>query len=113
MGGGMFGGGRGGMGGGMGGGRGGMGAMGSIMTRFQPDFMRRDVPLFQEQLGLDGGQMVIVETLVNDYDLEFQPKVEEVRQQMQERTNWGDLLEPEEVEVVPEEQRLYWRLPDW
>ena len=82
--GGMFGGGRGGMGGGMGGGRGGMGAMSSIMTRFQPDFMRRDVPLFQEQLGLDGGQMVIVETLINDYDLEFQPKVEEIRQQMQD-----------------------------
>ena len=80
MGGGMMMGGR----GGMGGGRGGMGAMNSIMTRFQPDFMRRDVPLFQEQLGLDGGQMVIVETLINDYDLEFQPKVEEIRQQMQD-----------------------------
>jgi hypothetical protein len=84
-------GGRGGMGGGMGGGRGGMGggrggmgAMTSIMTRFEPDFMRRDVPLFQEQLGLDGGQMTIVETLINDYDLEFQPKVEEIRQQMQD-----------------------------
>ena len=37
----------------------------------------------------------------------------ETRQQMQERTNWGDLLEPEEVEIVPEEQRLYWRWPDW
>ncbi len=75
-GGGMFGGGR--------GGRGGMGAMSSIMTRFEPDFMRRDVPLFQEQLGLDGGQMVVVETLINDYDLEFQPKVEEIRSQMQD-----------------------------
>jgi hypothetical protein len=80
----------GGMGGGMGmgrggmGGMGGMGAMNSIMTRFQPDFLRRDVPLFQEQLRLDGGQMVIVETLINDYDLEFQPKVEEVRQSMQD-----------------------------
>lgn len=72
--------------GGMGGGRGGMGAMSSIMTRFEPDFMRRDVPLFQEQLGLDGGQMAIVETLINDYDLEFQPKVEEIRQQMQDST---------------------------
>jgi len=70
--------------GGMGGGRGGMGAMSSIMTRFEPDFMRRDVPLFQEQLGLDGGQMVVVETLINDYDLEFQPNVEEIRSQMQD-----------------------------
>lgn len=78
------GGGRGNRGFGMGGGRGGMGAMSSIMTRFQPDFMRRDVPLFQEQLGLDGGQMQIVETLINDYDLEFQPKVEEVRGTMQD-----------------------------
>jgi outer membrane protein TolC len=38
---------------------------------------------------------------------------EDVRQQMQERTNWGDLLEPDEVEIIPEEQRLYWRWPDW
>ena len=38
---------------------------------------------------------------------------EETRQQMRERTNWGDLLEPDEVEIIPEEQRLYWRLPDW
>lgn len=37
----------------------------------------------------------------------------ETRQQMRERTNWGDLLEPDEVEIVPEEQRLYWRWPDW
>ena len=38
---------------------------------------------------------------------------EETRLQMRERTNWGDLLEPDEVEIIPEEQRLYWRLPDW
>jgi NodT family efflux transporter outer membrane factor (OMF) lipoprotein len=38
---------------------------------------------------------------------------EETRREMRARTNWGDLLEPEEVEIVPEDHRLYWRFPDW
>ena len=38
---------------------------------------------------------------------------EDTRQQMRERTNWGGLLESDGLEIAPEEQRMYWRLPDW
>ena len=61
-----FGGGGGGGQGGGGGGRGGMGAFSQLMNRYKADFLRRDIPLFKEQLGFDEGQMVIVETLLND-----------------------------------------------
>jgi len=80
---------RGGWGGGGGGGWGGgggrgMGAFASFMTRFQPDFMRRDVPLFREQLNFDDQQMEVVESLVNDYDLAFGPAAEESQGKIQE-----------------------------
>lgn len=79
---------RGGWGGGGGGGGGvagrGMGAFASFMTRFQPDFMRRDVPLFREQLNFDDQQMEVVESLVNDYDTAFGPAAEESQGKIQE-----------------------------
>ena len=67
------------------GGRGGRG-MGLMQSadRYKPDFLRRDVPLFQEQLGLDQSQMAIVETLVNDYDFVFTPLAESVQQESRE-----------------------------
>jgi len=77
-----FGGGGGGQGGG--GGRGGMGAFSQLMTRYKADFLRRDIPLFKEQLSFDEGQMVIVETLLNDYDLAFNPAAEASQQKIQE-----------------------------
>ena len=79
---GFGGGGGGGQGGG--GGRGGMGAFSQLMTRYKADFLRRDIPLFKEQLSFDEGQMVIVETLLNDYDLAFNPAAEASQQKIQE-----------------------------
>lgn len=39
---------------------------------------------------------------------------EETIKTMQERTDWGNLLTPEESETPPEdEDRLRWRVPDW
>lgn len=77
----------GGGGGGGGGGPGGrMGSFGQIMNSFKPDFMRRDVPLFKEQLSFDDGQMLIVEALINDYDLAFGPASELAQSKVQEST---------------------------
>ena len=65
-------GGRGGRGG-RAGGRGGMGmgGMRDIRELLEPDFSRRDVPLFVEQLQLDDGQRAIIESLIEDYDDTF------------------------------------------
>ncbi len=80
-----FGGGGGGQGGGQGGGGGrGMGAFNQLMNRYKADFLRRDIPLFKEQLRFDEGQMAIVETLLNDYDLAFNPAAEASQQKIQE-----------------------------
>jgi hypothetical protein len=59
--------GRGGRGGG-GGGMRGMGGMREIQELLQPDYSRRDMPLFVEQLQLDDGQKAIVEALIEDYE---------------------------------------------
>ena len=66
--------GRGGRGGegGRGGGRGGFGGMRDIRELLEPDFQRRDVPLFVEQLQLDESQRPIVEALIFDYEDAFQ-----------------------------------------
>jgi NodT family efflux transporter outer membrane factor (OMF) lipoprotein len=38
---------------------------------------------------------------------------EETKEEMQNRTNWGRLLSPEEVEPPSDEDRKKWRRPDW
>jgi outer membrane protein TolC len=38
---------------------------------------------------------------------------DEYREEMAERTDWGDLLEREEQEPEPEVDRALWRTPDW
>ena len=38
---------------------------------------------------------------------------DETRDTMIERTNWGDLMDAESVEPVPEEERGNWRSPDF
>lgn len=77
--------GRGGMGGG---GMGRMGGMGNMMRQFnnrmEPDFMKRDVPVIQEQLKLDDGQVTVVETFITDYTDAFEPLAEETRTSMQD-----------------------------
>jgi len=80
------GGGRGGMGG-MGG-MGRMGGMGGLMRQFtsrmEPDFMKRDVPIIEEQLKLDDGQVTVVETFITDYTNAFEPLSAETRTVMQD-----------------------------
>jgi len=38
----------------------------------------------------------------------------EIKEEMRERTNWGGLLDPEEVELPDnDKERRKWRWPDW
>ena len=57
--------------GGRGGWGGGMSGMREIRELLEPDFSRRDMPLFVEQLNLDEGQRAIVEALLDDYEDSF------------------------------------------
>lgn len=54
-----------------GGGMRGMGGMRDIQELLLPDYSRRDMPLFAEQLQLDDGQKAIVESLIEDYEDAF------------------------------------------
>ena len=81
------GGGRGGQGGPGGMFRGGMGRMGiqnQLRDAFEPDFVRRDVPLFKDQLSLEEAQMAVVEQLMRDYEDAFEPAREEMMNQLQD-----------------------------
>ncbi len=67
------------------GGRGGMmGAFSQLQTRYKPEFLRRDIPLYKEQLGFDQGQMAVIEALVNDYDFVFTPAAEASQDKIRE-----------------------------
>ncbi|MFM8698565.1 MAG: hypothetical protein ACKOF7_07865, partial [Phycisphaerales bacterium] len=84
------GGGRGGQGGGMGrgmfGGMGmgrGMGIQNQFRESFEPDFVRRDIPFFKQQLTLEEPQMIVVEQLMRDYEDAFEPAREDMMGQMQ------------------------------
>lgn len=92
------GGGRGGQGGGMF--RGGMGRMGiqnQLRDAFEPDFVRRDVPLFKDQLSLEEAQMAVVEQLMRDYEDAFEPAREEMTSQLQDigRQMMAPMMAPE------------------
>lgn len=80
------GGGRGGQGGGGGmfRGMGRMGIQNQIRDSFEPDFVRRDIPLFKQQLSLEEAQLAVVEQLMRDYEDAFEPAREEIMNQMQE-----------------------------
>jgi hypothetical protein len=80
-----------GMFGGFGGGGGGGGRMFGPMGRsldsvtelreqFQPFVLKRDVPLMRDQLRLDDGQVTVVETLVGDYETQFNEASEKAQQ---------------------------------
>jgi hypothetical protein len=38
---------------------------------------------------------------------------EEIKEEMEKRTDWGHLLTPAKLETPPDEQRMEWRSPDW
>jgi hypothetical protein len=75
-----------------GGGRGGMfGPMGrsldsitELREQFQPTILRRDVQLMRDELDLDEGQMPIVETLVSDYETQFNEASEKAQQRQRD-----------------------------
>jgi hypothetical protein len=73
----------GGFGGGPGGGPGG-GGMRDLREQLDPDFVRRDVPIFVEQLKLDKVQTTVLETVMKDYETEFTTASSEVQTQITE-----------------------------
>lgn len=93
-------GGRGGMGafGGRGGRMGGMGGgMRDVRELMEPDFVRRDVPLFVSQLELDDTQALVVETLMGDYENDYATASGRVTEQMAEmgRQMFSNMVSPE------------------
>ena len=121
---------RGGRGGGGWGGRGGGGGgMRDIQEMLQADFMRRDVPIFVDQLALDDTQEIVLETLFDDYESDFELRSDEIQTELrdlgrqmfqsmmpqgfQERMGeqWRDIrdemeeIEAEEGEITPERRR--------
>ncbi len=52
-------------------GMGGMGAMRGLAYLLEPDFNRRDIVQFSDDLSLDGMQQMIVQTLFAEYDEAF------------------------------------------
>ena len=42
-----------------------------LREQFQPAVLKRDVPLVRDELMLDAGQVTIVETLMSDYEMQF------------------------------------------
>ena len=91
------GGGRGGQGGGMFRGMGRMGIQNQIRDSFEPDFVRRDIPLFKQQLSLEEAQLTVVEQLMRDYEDAFEPAKEEMMTQMQDigRQMMAPMMAPE------------------
>ena len=66
-----------------GGGRGMMGMRG-IGSMLEPDFNRRDIALFNEDLSLDASQRMIIETLFSEYTEAIQTARQEVTDIMQQ-----------------------------
>lgn len=89
-----------GMGGGRGGRMGGMGLQNQMREAFEPDFMRRDVPLFKEQLTLEEAQLTVLEQLMRDYEDAFNPARDEITGQMQElgRQMMAPMMNPQNME---------------
>ncbi|MFO0827444.1 MAG: hypothetical protein U0572_04775 [Phycisphaerales bacterium] len=69
---------------GPGGGGGGGGGMRDIREQLEPDFMRRDVPIFVRQLKLDDSQATVLETLMKDYEEEYQKVAGDLQNELQE-----------------------------
>ncbi len=106
-----------------GGGRGMMGMMGmrGFGAVLEPDFNRRDIALFNEDLSLDASQRMIIETLFTEYNESMQaarqelteimqefrpertPEQEAARQQVREkmRSNWQSLRQQMEMANDP------------
>jgi hypothetical protein len=94
------GGGQGGPGGGMRTGRGfggGGGGMADIREQLEPDFIRRDVPVFVQQLQLDSTQGLVLETLMGDYEESYETASTEVQGEIRDlgRQVFTSMVSPE------------------
>jgi hypothetical protein len=94
------GGGQGGPGGGMRTGRGfggGGGGMADIREQLEPDFIRRDVPVFVQQLQLDSTQGLVLETLMGDYEESYETASTEVQGEIRDlgRQVFSSMVSPE------------------
>jgi hypothetical protein len=89
------------MGGGMGGG------MRDVRELLEPDFVRRDVPLFVQQLDLDESQALIVTTLMDDYDADYAAASGRVNEQLAQmgREMFQSMVTPEMRTRFEEEAR--------
>lgn len=101
---------RGGFGGGPGGpgGRGfGGGGMRDVREALEPDFIRRDVPVFVKQLQLDDMQSTVLETLMNDYEEQYREQAETLQADVQDlgRTIFQSIVTPEMRDRFTEEMR--------
>jgi hypothetical protein len=112
--------GRGGRGGGGGEGRGGRGGswgggggmsrapgMRDIMEQLQPDFMRRDLSLFVDQLALDDAQTLVLETLFDDYEGDYELRSSEVQDQLRTlgQQMFQTMMSPEMRDMMGERMR--------
>lgn len=100
-------GGRGGMGGGMSGGMSRAPGMRDIMEQLQPDFMRRDLSLFVDQLALDDTQTLVLETLFDDYEGDYELRSSEVQAQLRElgQQMFQTMMSPEMRDMMGERMR--------
>jgi hypothetical protein len=88
--------------------RGGMGGgMRDIRELMEPDFVRRDVPLFVTQLELDDTQTLVVETLMSDYEADYAEAVEGVTDRLRDmgRQMFSNMVTPEMRTRFQEEAR--------
>ncbi|MCA9285786.1 MAG: hypothetical protein KDA22_11255 [Phycisphaerales bacterium] len=60
------------------------GGQSGFAEAFQPDFLRRDMTIFNQYLELEDWQRPIVEILLEDYNASFRTGVEGVREQMRD-----------------------------
>lgn len=88
----------GGQGGGMRMGRGmGGGGMADIREQLEPDFIRRDVPVFVQQLQLDSTQGLVLETLMGDYEEAYETASTQVQTEIRDlgRQVFSSMVSPE------------------
>ena len=76
---------------------GGGGGMADIREQLEPDFIRRDVPIFIQQLQLDSAQGLVLETLMGDYEESYQTASTEVQTEIRDlgRQVFSSMVSPE------------------
>lgn len=83
------------------------GGMRDVRELLEPDFVRRDVPLFVQQLELDDAQSIIVTTLMDDYDADYAAASGRVNEQLAQmgREMFQSMVTPEMRTRFEEEAR--------